>query len=223
MNLSNMKSSTEDVNLAERGRAISVYLFMKRVLDLLGASLGILMLSPVFLIVALLIKLDDPTGPVFFKQKRVGFEGKHFVMYKFRSMKADAEDQLSKLLDQNEIQGAMFKMKADPRITRIGKFIRKTSLDEFPQLLNVLKGEMSLVGPRPPLPSEVEQYTSNDKRRLSVTPGCTGYWQVNGRSNVNFKEMVEMDLFYIDNRSSKLDFIILLKTFKEVIASKGSY
>ncbi|WP_460291255.1 sugar transferase [Bacillus cereus] len=151
---------------------------MKRLIDIFGSLCGLIFLSPIFLIVALFIKLEDPKGPVFFKQIRVGKDEKEFGMYKFRSMVVDAEEQLNDLLQLNEVSGAMFKMKEDPRITKIGKFIRKTSIDELPQLLNVLKGEMSLVGPRPPLPREVKEYTLYDKQRLLVTPGCTGLWQV---------------------------------------------
>ena len=173
------------------------YLFTKRCLDILGASFGIILLLFVFVIIAILIKGEDRRGPVFFKQKRIGKNGKEFYMYKFRSMVTDAELKLKDLLEKNEISGAMFKMKEDPRVTKIGRFIRKTSLDELPQLWNVLKGDMSLVGPRPPLPREVEEYTTYDCQRLLVTPGCTGLWQVSGRSNLSFKEMVNLDLYYI--------------------------
>nr|WP_305040733.1 sugar transferase [Geobacillus sp. C56-T2] len=150
------------------------YLLAKRIMDICGALIGLICLSWLFLIVAILIKLEDPKGPVFFKQVRVGKDGREFYMYKFRSMVADAEEQLRELLKYNEVSGAMFKMKNDPRVTKVGKIIRKTSIDELPQLWNVLKGEMSLVGPRPPLPREVAQYTEYDKQRLLVTPGCTG-------------------------------------------------
>lgn len=151
-----------------------VYLFIKRLMDMFGALCGIVLLLPIFIIVTILIKLEDPKGPVFFKQVRVGKDGREFGMYKFRSMVTDAEERLKDLLQHNEVSGAMFKMKDDPRVTKIGRFIRKTSIDELPQLLNVLKGDMSLVGPRPPLPREVKEYTSYDKQRLLVTPGCTG-------------------------------------------------
>ena len=165
------------------------YLLNKRIVDIVGSLVGLALLSLMFFIVALLIKIEDPKGPVFFSQKRVGLNGKEFKMYKFRSMVTDAEDKLKDLLKQNEVSGAMFKMKEDPRVTKIGKFIRKTSIDELPQLFNVLKGEMSLVGPRPPLPRELKEYTDYDKQRLLVVPGCTGLWQVSGRSNVGFKEI----------------------------------
>lgn len=172
---------------------------------------------------ALLIKLEDPRGPILFKQVRIGKSEKEFGMYKFRSMVTDAEDRLKDLLQHNEVSGAMFKMKDDPRVTKIGKFIRKTSIDELPQLLNVLKGDMSLVGPRPPLPREVKEYTSYDKQRLLVTPGCTGLWQVTDRNSVGFKEMVELDLTYIKNRSLGLDIKLILKTVLVLFGSKNAF
>ncbi|QWH63549.1 sugar transferase [Bacillus mycoides] len=199
------------------------YLLTKRCMDFIGALCGLILLSPLFLIIALIIKYEDPKGPVLFKQIRVGKDGKEFHMYKFRSMVADAEERLKDLLQYNEVSGAMFKMKEDPRITKIGKFIRKTSLDELPQLINVLKGEMSLVGPRPPLPREVKEYTAYDKQRLLVIPGCTGLWQVSGRNNLGFKEMVQLDLQYIKKRSILFDIIIIFKTVKEVFCSKEAY
>ncbi|WP_253806272.1 sugar transferase [Geobacillus thermodenitrificans] len=199
------------------------YLIAKRIMDICGALAGLICLSWLFLIVALLIKLEDPKGPVFFKQVRVGKDGKEFYMYKFRSMVANAEELLESLLHLNEVSGAMFKMKDDPRITKVGKFIRKTSIDELPQLWNVLKGDMSLVGPRPPLPREVAQYTEYDKQRLLVTPGCTGLWQISGRSNVGFKEMVELDLQYIRNRSILFDLKIILKTVLVLFGSKDAF
>lgn len=192
-------------------------------MDIIGASIGIVFLSWVFLIVAILIKLEDPKGPVFFKQIRIGKNGKEFYMFKFRSMVTDAEAKLNDLLKYNEISGAMFKMKEDPRITKVGKFIRKTSIDELPQLWNVLKGDMSLVGPRPPLSREVKEYTNHDKQRLLVTPGCTGLWQVSGRNSLDFHEMVELDLKYIKQRSLYYDFKIILRTFFLLFGSKDAY
>ncbi|MGG1911798.1 sugar transferase [Priestia megaterium] len=200
-----------------------LYRILKRFIDVIGAGLGIVLLLMVFIIVSIAIKVEDPKGPVFFSQKRIGKNGKTFMMYKFRSMVTDAEEKLAELLKQNETTGAMFKMKEDPRVTRIGRMIRKTSIDELPQLFNVLKGEMSLVGPRPPLPREVEVYTDHDKQRLLVTPGCTGLWQVSGRSNIGFEEMVELDLFYITNRSLQFDIKIILKTFLLLFGSKDAY
>lgn len=200
-----------------------VYLFMKRALDFLGSFIGLVILSPLFAVIALLIKIETPKGSVFFRQVRVGHEGKEFHMYKFRSMVTNAEDLLEQLIDQNEVNGNMFKMKNDPRITRIGKFIRKTSLDELPQLWNVLKGEMSLVGPRPALPREVEKYTSYDRQRLKMIPGCTGLWQVSGRNSVGFEEMVELDLTYARDRNIFVDIKIILRTFKVLLGSKDAF
>ncbi|WP_341518770.1 sugar transferase [Bacillus paramobilis] len=200
-----------------------LYLFIKRLMDMFGALCGIVLLLPVFIIVIILIKLEDPKGPVFFKQIRIGKDGEEFGMYKFRSMVADAEERLKDLLQHNEVTGAMFKMKDDPRVTKIGKFIRKTSIDELPQLLNVLKGDMSLVGPRPPLPREVKEYTPYDKQRLLVTPGCTGLWQVTERNSVGFSEMVELDLEYIRNRNVFYDIKIILKTVKVLLGSNNAF
>ncbi|PJN89320.1 multidrug MFS transporter [Bacillus sp. mrc49] len=196
---------------------------MKRMIDIIGSLIGIIFLSPVFLLVAILIKIEDPKGPVFFKQVRVGKAETEFEMYKFRSMVSDAEERLKDLLALNEVSGAMFKMKDDPRVTKVGKFIRKTSIDELPQLFNVLKGEMSLVGPRPPLKREVEQYTEYDIQRLFVTPGCTGLWQVSGRSNLEFREMVDLDIRYIKIRSLKYDFMIIFKTIRVLLGTKDAY
>jgi lipopolysaccharide/colanic/teichoic acid biosynthesis glycosyltransferase len=199
------------------------YLLTKRIVDIVGAFSGFILLSPFFLIFAFLIKMQDPRGPIFFKQERVGKNGQKFYMYKFRSMVMNAEELLKDLLEKNEISGAMFKMKDDPRITRVGKFIRKTSIDELPQLWNVVKGEMSLVGPRPPLPREVEEYDDYDKQRLTVTPGCTGLWQVSGRNSLSFKEMVELDLKYISERNLWMDIRVILKTFLVLFGSKNAF
>jgi len=199
------------------------YTILKRGMDIIGASMGLIFLSWLFLIVAVLIKIEDPKGTVFFKQVRVGKNGKTFYMYKFRSMVSDAEEKLKDLLKYNEIEGAMFKLKEDPRVTKIGKFIRKTSIDELPQLWNVFKGEMSLVGPRPPLPREVKQYTGYDMQRLYVTPGCTGLWQVSGRNSLDFHQMVELDLKYIRKRSIFLDLRIMLKTVLILFDSKNAF
>ncbi len=222
-----MKVSEETVKKQELLAAEEVnqkwlYLFMKRLMDVVGALCGLIFLSPVFLIVALLIKLEDPKGPILFKQTRVGKNEQEFGMYKFRSMVTDAEEKLKDLLQHNEVSGAMFKMKDDPRVTKIGKFIRKTSIDELPQLLNVLKGEMSLVGPRPPLPREVKEYTAYDKQRLLVIPGCAGLWQVTERNSVGFKEMVELDLEYINKRSVLYDLKIIFKTIRIMVKSNGA-
>ena len=199
------------------------YLILKRLLDIVGSSLGLLILSPFLVLLAIIIKLEDKKASIFFSQNRVGLDGKTFKMFKFRSMVSDAEERLANLLQQNETTGAMFKIANDPRVTKVGRFIRKTSLDELPQLWNVLKGEMSLVGPRPPLPREVAEYTSYDLQRLSVVPGCTGLWQVSGRSNIGFKEMVDLDILYIKTRSFMMDLKIIVKTITVLFGSKDAY
>lgn len=196
---------------------------MKRVIDVLGASLGLLLLAPLFLVLAIAIKLDSP-GPALFCQRRVGLDGREFEMYKFRSMYVDAEARKAELLALNEVKdGPIFKMRHDPRITRVGRFIRKTSLDEFPQLFNILLGQMSLVGPRPPLPSEVLAYTSEQRQRLMVLPGATGLWQVSGRSDLgSFHAMVALDLAYMNKWSLWLDLKILMKTIGVVLRMEGA-
>lgn len=214
---------TSSLELKKKIKNQKRYLIAKRIIDIFGSLIGILLFLPIFLTISLLIKLEDRNGSVIFKQRRVGKDGKIFYIYKFRSMVTNAEKLLNQLLDQNETTGAMFKMKDDPRVTRVGHFIRKTSLDELPQLINVLKGEMSLVGPRPPLPREVEKYTDYDKQRLLVTPGCTGLWQVSGRSNVGFEKMVELDLKYIKTRKMTYDLKIILKTLAQLFGSKNAY
>ena len=188
------------------------YIVSKRIIDIIGSLAGLIFLSPLFLIVAILIKLEDPKGKVFFSQERNGKYPGTFKMYKFRSMVHNAEELLEKLKDQNEQTGPVFKMKEDPRITRVGKFIRKTSIDELPQLFNVLRGDMSLVGPRPPIPREVEQYTTYQMQRLGVKPGLTCLWQVGGRNSVDFDGWVELDIEYIQKRSLWLDIKLIIKT-----------
>ncbi|MFS0723915.1 sugar transferase [Paenibacillus sp. 1P07SE] len=200
-----------------------VYLMIKRCIDILGAAIGLLVLSPLILAVALLIKLEDPRGRIFYHQTRIGKDERPFRMYKLRSMVSNADELLQQLRGRNEIEGAMFKIKEDPRVTRIGRIIRRTSIDELPQLWNVLRGEMSLVGPRPPLPGEVEAYTAFEKRRLSVVPGCTGLWQVSGRSQVSFQEMVALDMEYIRMRSTMYDLKIMLRTVRVMIGAKDAY
>jgi lipopolysaccharide/colanic/teichoic acid biosynthesis glycosyltransferase len=196
---------------------------LKRIIDFSGAICGLFFLSIVFLIVILFIKIEDPKGRAFYSQERIGKNGKRFKMYKFRSMVSNADARLIELLGQNEVKGAMFKMKNDPRITKTGRFIRKTSIDELPQLWNVVLGDMSLVGPRPPLTREVDEYTPYQKQRLLVTPGCTGLWQCTSRNSVGFEEMVELDLEYIKRRSGSFDIIIILKTILVMLNSKNAY
>ena len=197
-------------------------LLRKRVLDLTVSALALVVLSPVMLLVALLVKLDSP-GPVIYRQTRVGKNGRLFTIYKFRSMRDGADRELETLLDENEQDGPIFKKRRDPRLTRAGRIIRRASLDELPQLFNVLRGEMSLVGPRPPLPREVELYEDWQLKRLRVAPGLTGLWQVSGRSNVNFEEMVMFDVAYIQNWSIALDLSIMLRTLPAVAYGKGAF
>jgi exopolysaccharide biosynthesis polyprenyl glycosylphosphotransferase len=196
-------------------------LLIKQIFDTTVSFLLLILLAPLFLIVALIIKISSP-GPVFFKQRRCGLNRREFTLYKFRSMVADAEKIKTQLEKFNEADGLVFKIKNDPRITPIGKFIRKTSIDELPQVFNVLKGDMSLVGPRPPLPSEVKKYERQQQRRLSMKPGITCIWQTSGRNKVNFDTWIKMDLEYIDNWSLGLDFKILLKTIPAVLFGKGA-
>ena len=195
---------------------------LKRILDFAVALVAVLMASPIMILTALAIKLDSP-GPVLFRQIRVGKWGEQFSCYKFRSMHTDAEQRLKDLAALNEADGPVFKIKDDPRVTRVGRIIRKLSIDELPQLFNVLKGEMSLVGPRPALPREVAQYEYDQIRRLHAMPGITGLQQVSGRSDVDFKRWVELDLQYIAEQSLWKDIQILLKTIPAVIWSKGAY
>lgn len=195
----------------------------KRALDLALVLLAAPLCVPVCLIVAAAIKAEAPSGPIFYAQTRLGKDGKPFRIYKFRSMIPGAERMLDKLRHLNELQGAMFKIKNDPRVTRVGRFIRRTSLDELPQLFNVLRGDMSLVGPRPPLPSEVEEYTSYELLRLRAKPGCTGLWQVNGRNRLHFAEMVEMDIDYIERCSFRLDLKLIFKTLIVMFRAKDAY
>ncbi|WP_070083716.1 sugar transferase [Lactiplantibacillus plantarum] len=199
------------------------YRFIKRVFDFVASLLGLIILSPLFLLIAIAIKVEDPKGAVFYSQKRLGRGEVPFKMYKFRSMVSNADELLEKLLKDNEIDGAMFKMQDDPRVTKIGRFIRKYSIDELPQLLNVLQGSMSLVEPRPPLPREVEEYSDYDKQRLAVKPGCTGLWQATVRNSVGFDEMVKLDLTYISKRSVAFDVYILFKTVVIMFKPNGAY
>jgi len=197
-------------------------MLVKRCIDIVGALVGMLITIVLTPFIALAIVINSP-GPIFFSQTRIGKNGRRFKMYKFRSMYMNAEERKKELMKQNEVQGLMFKMDDDPRITKVGKFIRKTSLDELPQFYNVLMGDMSLVGTRPPTEDEFEQYSLYYRRRLSITPGLTGMWQVSGRSDIkDFDEVVKLDLQYIDNWSLSLDFKILLQTVGVVLFGKGS-
>ena len=199
------------------------YWFWRRAQDLLFSVLALLILWPIMLIVALVVYLDDPHGSPIFSQVRVGRDGKLFKMYKFRSMYVDAEARLEELLKDNEMDGPAFKIKDDPRITRVGHFIRKTSLDELPQLWNILKGDMSIVGPRPALPREVEQYNDLQRQRMYVTPGLTCYWQIQPhRNEISFDQWMELDLKYIQERSFLVDWKIIFMTVGAVLHSEGA-
>lgn len=197
-------------------------LFLKRLFDLIVGGTALVVVSPLLMIIAVLIRADS-RGPVFFKQRRIGYQGQEFSMLKFRSMVVDAEDQLPGLLDQNEGSGLLFKIKRDPRVTKMGTILRKYSLDELPQLINVMKGEMSLVGPRPSLPREVSGYEAWVRRRLLVKPGITGLWQVSGRSNLSWEDSTRLDLYYVENWSMTGDLLILSKTVRAVLGSEGAY
>jgi exopolysaccharide biosynthesis polyprenyl glycosylphosphotransferase len=197
-------------------------LVFKRVFDIVAALLGLVVGAPVLALIALAIQLDS-SGPAIFRQERVGQNGRHFTIYKFRSMRTGADAEKEHLQALNEADGPLFKIRDDPRLTRIGKFLRRTSLDELPQLFNVIRGDMSLVGPRPPTPDEVALYHPWHKKRLNVPPGITGLWQVSGRSELTFDEMVLLDLYYIEHWSPWLDFMILLRTIPKVLVSEGAY
>ncbi|WP_396136426.1 sugar transferase [Clostridium sp. SHJSY1] len=197
------------------------YSFFKRLIDIVFSLFGILLLAPLLIVVIAAIKLESK-GNVVFVQKRVGLKGKEFKMYKFRSMVVNAEELKEKLKEQNEMTGPMFKMKKDPRITKVGAFIRKTSIDELPQLFNVLKGEMSLVGPRPSLPDEVKEFEPWMMERFSVKPGLTCYWQVSGRNNIGFQEWMQLDVKYVRDKSIFLDIKLILKTFLLLFGDKNA-
>ena len=198
-----------------------IYEISKRAIDIIGAGSGLLLLSPIIVIVACAIKFTSK-GPIFFSQKRVGKNGELFDMYKFRSMVVNAEELKEKLANQNEMSGPMFKMKDDPRVTKVGKFIRKTSLDELPQLWNVLKGDMSLVGPRPSLPKEVAQFEKWMYKRLSVKPGLTCFWQVSGRNNIDFEDWMKLDIKYVDERNIWIDIKLIFKTVLVLFGDKNA-
>ncbi len=212
----------KDIRERSENEKSFMYYFLKRTIDIIGSLIAIVLLSPIFVIIAITIKIDDPKGKIFFSQYRNGKDSKLFKMYKFRSMVHNAEELKNLLQDKNEMNGPVFKIKDDPRITRIGKFIRRTSLDELPQLFNVLKGDMSFVGPRPPLPKEVEQYNDYQMQRLSVKPGLTCYWQVSGRNNIDFDEWIELDLKYIKERNILLDLKLIFITIPCLIGDKDA-
>ena len=205
----------------ENERSNILYEVIKRIIDIVASFTGLILLSPLILIVSILIKLESK-GEVIFKQKRVGLNGKEFYMYKFRSMVINAEELKEQLESQNEMSGPMFKIKDDPRITKVGKFIRKTSIDELPQLINVIKGDMSLVGPRPSLPKEVKKFEQWMMERLEVKPGLTCIWQISGRNNIDFEDWMKLDIKYVRERSFKLDIKLILKTVLVLLGDKNA-
>ena len=207
---------------SESTRGFSFYEAIKRLIDIICSFVGILVLSPLFIIIAIIIKFTSK-GPVFFSQKRVGRNGKEFDMYKFRSMVVNAEELKEKLAAQNEMSGPMFKMKDDPRVTKVGKFIRKTSIDELPQLWNILKGDMSLVGPRPSLPKEVAQFEDWMYKRLEVKPGLTCYWQVSGRNNIDFEDWMKLDIRYVEEKNLWIDIKLIFKTVGVLFGDKNAH
>lgn len=211
MEKSEIDNEMVEENTLQEGKSYIFYNIVKRTIDIIGSLLGIIALSPLFIIVAILIKIESK-GPVIFCQERVGKDRNNFKMYKFRSMVQNAEELKEKLKGKNEMSGPMFKMHDDPRITKIGKIIRKTSIDELPQLFNVLKGEMSLVGPRPSLPKEVKEFKHWMMERLNVKPGLTCYWQVSGRNNIDFEDWMKLDIKYVKERNTLTDIKLILKT-----------
>lgn len=199
------------------------YLFTKRMIDIFGSIIGLILFSPIFIIVSIAIKIENPKDKVFFCQERIGMNEKVFTMYKFRSMVSNAEDLLKQVYSVEEIDGAVLRKKNDdPRITKVGKFIRKTSIDELPQLINILKGDMTFVGPRPPVRSEVVYYSDYEKQRLLVKQGLTGYWQIGGRSSVDFESRIALDLKYIQERNTFVDIKVILKTIFVLFGDKNA-
>lgn len=205
-----------------RARVLRADAAARRALDLVVSGAALLLLLPLFAVIALLIRLDSH-GPVLFIQRRVGKDGREFPVFKFRSMYTDAEQRLDILLGANERTGPVFKMRQDPRVTRVGRVLRKCSFDELPQLLNILRGEMSLVGPRPALPREVALYSPEQHLRLSVTPGLTGLWQVSGRANLTFEQAMDLDLEYIRRQSFALNVVLIARTVPAVLTAHGAY
>ncbi len=211
------------VKLAAWEMSLSSVLTVKRLLDILISGSALMIFSPFLLFVALLVWLDDP-GPIFYTQTRVGQDGRLFRFYKFRSMRVGADKMKDALIQQNESKdGVIFKMKNDPRITRVGKYLRRFSVDEAPQILNVFFGDLAIVGPRPPIPREVALYTLEERKRLHVKPGLTCFWQIQGRSDIPFKDQVRLDLQYISSQSLLTDILIIIKTVPAVLLGKGAY
>ena len=217
-----MEVEAVQLNRKQELKSHKNYWILRRSQDVFFSGLAIVVLSPLLILTALAVYLDDPHGSPIFKQLRCGRDGKPFMMYKFRSMYVDAEERLNELLKDNEMDGPAFKIKDDPRITKVGHFIRKTSIDELPQLFNILKGDMSIVGPRPALPREVEQYREEWKQRMYVTPGLTCYWQIQpNRNDISFEDWMALDIKYIQERSFINDWKIIFGTVKAVIFKQG--
>ena len=221
MNIQNTKELTK-IGIADMEIKGKIYRGFKRIVDIILGCIGLVLLSPVFLILAICIKIDSK-GPVIFAHKRIGKNGKEFNMYKFRSMYENAEEMIENFNEEQKIEWQEnFKLENDPRITKVGKFLRKTSLDELPQIVNIIKGDLSIVGPRPIVDEELEKYGENKEKFLSITPGLTGYWQANGRSNTTYEERMQMELYYIDNQSLLLDIKIFFKTIVSVLKKEGA-
>ncbi len=220
-NIQNTKELTkiEIDNMEIKGK---IYRGFKRITDIVLGCVGLVLLSPVFLILAICIKIDSK-GPVIFAHKRIGKNGKEFDMYKFRSMYENAEEMIEKFSEEQKREWQEnFKLENDPRITKMGNFLRRTSLDELPQIVNIIKGDLSIIGPRPVIDEELEKYGKNKDKFLSITPGLTGYWQANGRSNTTYEERMQMELYYIDNQSLLLDIKIFFKTIVSVLKKEGA-
>ncbi len=209
-------------NLRTYSNDTRLYIIVKRTMDIVLSSVGLIALFPFLVVVSIIIYLDDPTGGPIFVQDRVGKNRKVFKFLKFRSMTVDAEDRLEDLRNQNEMDGPVFKIRNDPRITRFGGFIRRTSIDELPQLVNIILGDMSLVGPRPPLPQEVEQYGPYEMQRLLVKPGLTCYWQARGRNEIKFEEWMRLDMKYVHHHNLWVDIKLLFLTVRSVVTGKGA-
>ena len=221
MNIQNTKELTK-IGIADMEIKGKIYRGFKRIVDIILGCIGLVLLSPVFLILAICIKIDSK-GPVIFAHKRIGKNGKEFNMYKFRSMYENAEEMIENFNEEQKREWQEnFKLENDPRITKVGKFLRKTSLDELPQIINIIKGDLSIIGPRPIVDEELEKYGENKEKFLSITPGLTGYWQANGRSNTTYEERMQMELYYIDNQSLWLDIKIFFKTIVSVLKKEGA-
>lgn len=221
MNIQNTKELTK-IGIADMEIKGKIYRGFKRITDIVLGCVGLIILLPVFLIIGICIKIDSK-GPVIFAHKRIGKNGKEFNMYKFRSMYENAEEMIENFNEEQKREWQEnFKLENDPRITKVGKFLRKTSLDELPQIINIIKGDLSIIGPRPIVDEELEKYGENKEKFLSITPGLTGYWQANGRSNTTYEERMQMELYYIDNQSLLLDIKIFFKTIVSVLKKEGA-